>query len=491
MEEIPLWVAVDQALPWLAGEVADAQRVDSIDEAVAVLDGGAGASIRSPSQLVVGAAALESASSLATIETLAERLPVLIVDSGNQVLAALGNSSVKAGATREEVQAAMQVARLRFAAETRRRLLAQVEAVGQLAGGTAHDVNNLLTVILGNLELIEMSAADPKIIERAQAAISAAESGTLMTRRLGNFSNRNTDQQLHDLNAIAARAAEEVRRHVDGSVEVRLSVQSGEIPLPVDAMRLEKVLINLADNAHQALPSGGRITIETGTGVLDLQNSDLQLLAEPVPERYAVVSVSDEGEGMDAERLAQAATLFFSTRDNSRGAGVGLSIALAYMQLEGGTIAIQSAPGSGTRVHCLLPLPAAERIVATGVTPERARSNLKVLLLDDDPMVGESTAQMLEQLGHTVVQSQSGIDVLHALGLEGDVDLVLTDEHMPGDIDGIELAGVIRDAYPALPVLLFSGIEGLDEEQIGSRILRKPFSLRQLDEAVQAAVSEV
>lgn len=471
---------------WMSAQQPEATKAANLADALFLVRDPDGARF---DQAAVNAVSIQSPADEAAVQELRRHMPVLLIGIGEPRLLALGDASVRADESEERLSAAMAEARMRWARSRRERLLAQIEAVGQLAGGTAHDFNNILTVVLGNLELIEISASDPKLLELAAAGITAAESGTRMTARLGNFSNRQGESQLHDLNSIVNRNVGTIGRHLENKYDVRASLQQGEIPITVDATRIEKILLNLGANAAEAMAPGGRMTLETSTQPLEIAGDHFHVLAEPIPDSYAVLTLRDAGEGMAPEVLRQAGELFFSTRDRSRGGGVGLSIALAYVQLEGGTMVLESVPGEGTAVHCLFPMPPSEHIVVEGVSAAAHSDHpVKVLLLDDDEMVEESTAQMLEQLGHTVVKAPKGVEALRMLNMEGDFGLVLSDIQMPGDINGVDLARMIGEAFPDLPVLLFTGSVSGAEVGYDKPVLKKPFTLDELHKAIDNAI---
>ena len=248
-------------------------------------------------------------------------------------------------------------ARWRRCAEQRYR--SAVDAVGQLAGGTAHDLNNVLTVVLGNLELMGFSMTDPSQRELLDAVDVAAEKGTEIARRLGAFSNRPEAPKSVPLNEVVRKAAAVSRKSLGEHTElhVRLSETAETQELLLRGDRMGGMLMNLIENARQAMPDGGSIILETSADPVPTEGPGCRVLrGAAVPARYLRVSVRDGGDGMSPDVLARCDELFYSGRARSRADGIGLSCATAYAAGEGGTLVVESAPGQGTSVHVLFPL---------------------------------------------------------------------------------------------------------------------------------------
>ena len=353
----------------------------------------------------------------------------------------------------------------------------KLESLGQLTGGVAHDFNNLLMAILTNLDLLlhgQYDAAETKRL--LEGAIRAAERGTNLTKRMLSFARR---QELKP-------QAVDVVRHIDGltemlqrslgpMVEIGFEYQSDLAPVMVDPNQLELALLNLALNARDAMPRGGRVTIAARRErVTEATAGGL------APGTYVCLSVGDTGIGMDEATLKRAAEPFFTTKGPGKGTGLGLSIVYGLTAQSGGATRLFSRPGEGTTVDLWFPVAEhgePQRAEPAGSPAPTSRASLSILLVDDDAMVAESTSFMLTHLGHRFAVANSGAEALAALEHGSDYDLVITDNAMPG-MTGIELAERIRALRPALPVIIASGYSGLPAGE-GTRLPRldKPYRL--------------
>ena len=345
----------------------------------------------------------------------------------------------------------------------------KMESLGALTGGVAHDFNNLLTPILGGLDLL---ARDESLPERRRRlirnALESAERARVLVQRLLAFARR---QPLLagplDLQTLFDGLSELLASTVGPQVELAIRVAPGLPAAMADANQLELALLNLAVNARDAMPEGGRLTIAA------LPVTDPPDLP---PGRYVAISVADTGTGMDADTLARAAEPFFSTKGVGRGTGLGLSMVHGLASQLGGAMRLDSRPGTGTRVALLLPVAA---MPATAPVAEPAPMTMqtgRVLLVDDEDAVRRSTAELLESLGFEVASAASGEA---ALGMLDGVDYLVTDHLMPG-MKGAELAQRARGARPALKVLVISGYAGLDEIPPELPRLAKPFRVDEL-----------
>jgi PAS domain S-box-containing protein len=362
----------------------------------------------------------------------------------------------------------------------------KMEAVGQLTGGIAHDFNNLLTAILGSLEIAKKRAlAGHPNVNLIENAIQGAKRGAALTQRLLAFS-RKQDLKFErvDLPALVREMASLIESTIGPDIEIATT-----FPLVVPAVRsdpnqLESALLNLVVNARDAMPHGGKISIEArrrvaGPGqIYQLQAGD-----------YIVLSVDDEGDGMDEETLKNATTPFFTTKGIGKGTGLGLPMIQGLMAQSGGALVLKSRKGDGTRAELWLPIAEREEgkspLLQTPIeaTPLLEHA-LTVLTVDDDMLVRMNTALMLEDLGHVVVEAQSGKDALRILD-EGLVpDVVITDHAMP-EMTGVELVAHIVQRYPDMPVILATGYAELPGG-LGAGIQRlpKPFMQAQLNEAL-------
>ncbi len=379
-------------------------------------------------------------------------------------------------------------------AEAALRQAQKLESVGQLTGGIAHDFNNLLAVILGNLELARKRAPDdPRLLRLIDNTIQGAQRGAALTQRMLAFARRqDLKPEPVDVPDLVLGMADLLRRSIGPSVRIETRFPLG-LPLArVDANQLELALLNLAVNARDAMPGGGTIVIAAREEEIGAETTDSESGALP-PGRYFCLSVSDSGAGMDEETLARATEPFFTTKGVGKGTGLGLAMVHGLAAQSGGRLLLKSRPGEGTTAEILLPLAAmvpAAQLPAPPPAPETdgdGRSGIAVLVVDDDPLVLSSTAAMLEDLGFIVTEAISGAAALEALDSGAPVDVVLTDQAMPG-MSGIQLIAAIRARQPQMPVILGTGYaelpEGADPEipRIG-----KPFGRETLEHAILAA----
>jgi signal transduction histidine kinase/ActR/RegA family two-component response regulator len=363
----------------------------------------------------------------------------------------------------------------------------KMEAIGKLTGGVAHDFNNLLAAIVGSLDLARRKMADGGDISRfIDNAMKAAERGATLTQRMLSFA-RKQELKLETVDPVAlVRGMAELLQRTIGA-GIRIDTQ---FPLMVqrvhaDPAQLELGLLNLAVNARDAMPEGGRIII----AAREEQIGPAQGLK---PGAYVCLSVADTGHGMDAETLAHATEPFYTTKGVGKGTGLGLSMVHGFAEQCGGKLALRSHVGEGTTAELWLP-------VSEGVAKEAPIDNsagqgpipanqLVVLAVDDDALVLTNTAAMLEDGGHRVLQATSGKAALQLLS-ESRVDVLVTDFAMP-EMNGAQLAEAAQTGWPELPVLLVSGYAELPEGTAAALPkLAKPFRQDQLLRCVAFAVA--
>jgi signal transduction histidine kinase len=364
----------------------------------------------------------------------------------------------------------------------------KLESLGQLTGGLAHDFNNVLMAVLGNLDLVSRHMPDGVASKSlVNAAIQAAERGATLTKRMLAFARRQELQpEAVNVQRLANTMVEMLRRSLGPVVEIGMEFEDGLALVRVDPNQLELAILNLALNARDAMPDGGRLSLAArGERVVA---GSVQGLATG---DYVRLTVSDTGTGMDEATLKRAAEPFFTTKGTGKGTGLGLSMVYGLAAQSGGVIRIQSRLGAGTTVELWLPVAAAEeaqrpRPAATlAVVPTRS---FAVLLVDDDPMVSSGTSAMLQDLGHSVVTAASAAHALDMLRCETPVDLVITDHAMPG-MTGAELAKHIRDMRPDLPIILATGYAEVPNNLIsGMPRLDKPYRLDKLASMIAAVV---
>ncbi len=372
----------------------------------------------------------------------------------------------------------------------------KLEAVGRLAGGLAHDFNNVLTVVSNYGEMVAAELPPESVAARdMEQILHAAERAARLTRQLLAFSRRQVLQPVSlDLNEVVRSAHTMLQRLLPSRVEVRHELAQGLAPVLADPGQVEQVLLNLALNASDAMPDGGRLTFHTTMLELD----DLPESTGELPttaRRHVCLIVKDTGHGMDRETVARAFEPFFTTKPLGKGTGLGLASVHGIVTQLGGRIWLYSEPGAGTTIKIYLPVTEAP---ATAL-PERAprlptrRGAGTILLVEDDPATRLVTARILSAQGFVIVEALHGAQALDRLTLEGLTPrLVLSDVMMPG-INGVELSARIAERWPRLPVMLMSGYSDTDLPQSdgpGRRrtLLEKPFTAASLVTAVWATI---
>jgi len=368
----------------------------------------------------------------------------------------------------------------------------KMEAIGQLVSGLAHDFNNLLAAILGNLELLEMRLPDHNLLKLVQAAARSARHGAKLNEQMLAFSRKqHLTPKAVDLNELVLGAQDLLRRSLGGTVEVATALADDLWPAFVDPHQLELVILNLAINARDAMPAGGRVVVETRNVKASERNKPVEL----GPGDYVMIAVADSGAGMSPEVLARACEPFFTTKELGKGSGLGLAQVYGLAQQSGGGIRITSSPGKGTIVAVYLPRSlmephkAAEPSEAVGRTGLRRRA--RVLVVDDNEDVRDVIVAYLEALGYQSLQAAGGAEALELLADAGSsVDLLLADYAMPG-MSGADLARAVRAGWPGLPVIVITGYAdttGFDGQFDDAILLRKPFGINELGSAIERAV---
>jgi PAS domain S-box-containing protein len=387
----------------------------------------------------------------------------------------------------ERVQAALAE---RDEAETRLHHSQKLEAVGQLTGGVAHDFNNLLTVIIGALDLIQRRPDDGERRERMiEAALGAARRGERLTHQLLAFSRRQAlKAEARRIDDLLVESEPLLRRAAGEAASMILAPGAPDAVAMLDQGQFDAALMNLVVNARDATPAGGEIRIETA--VCDLAEGE----APDIPAGpYVRVTVRDTGVGMDAQVLSRVFEPFFTTKDIGKGTGLGLSQVYGFARQSGGGVAIDTAPGAGASVSIYLPrvaAPVRDCETPSGLEDGSSRI-LDVLLVEDDPAVGDMVEAMLCELGHRVVRADGVDQALKRLARRQPIDLMLTDLVMPGGRSGLDLARAATTARPGLPVILSSGFTGEALSAVTDApwpLLRKPYSAEVLARAIARAL---
>jgi PAS domain S-box-containing protein len=363
----------------------------------------------------------------------------------------------------------------------------KMESVGQLTGGIAHDFNNLLMAVMGNLEILRRRVPNEPAIQRLiDGAMLGAQRGSSLTQRMLAFARQQDLKTLSaDIGVLVSGMQELLRRSLGPQITLNLSIEPGLPPAEVDAHQVELAVLNLAINARDAMPNGGVINI----GVDQQQINAAEHLR---PGTYLRVRVSDTGTGMDSATLSRAIEPFFSTKPLGKGTGLGLSMTHGLAVQLGGQLELTSAVGVGTVATLLLPMatrPAEEIEVAAA--PSTTTRVARILVVDDDPLVAMSTVDMLEDLGHIVIEANSGKRALEIIDAGQVIDLMMTDQAMPG-MTGIQLAEIVRSKRPHLPVLLATGYTDLPTSKLANLPrLSKPYQQSQLQAEIEKLLDTV
>ena len=377
----------------------------------------------------------------------------------------------------------------RRAAEERLRQAQKMEAIGQLTGGVAHDFNNLLAVISGNFEALQRRLTKPSDAELQRyvtAGLRGAERAAGLTHRLLAFARRQPlDPAPISISATIAGMSEMFRRTLGETIAVETVLAAGLWSVFVDPNELESSLLNLAVNARDAMPNGGKLTLEADNVFLDQQYS---AEAEIVPGPYVGIFVSDTGTGMGPETVAQAFEPFFTTKEIGRGTGLGLSQVYGFVKQSGGHVKIYSELGTGTTVKLYLPRyvsPEAAREASPGLPAVPTGRGELVLVVDDDAEVRRMATEMLEELGYSTVDAGDAATALRVLATRRDITILFTDLGLPGGMNGRQLADEARRRHAGLRVLYTSGypqntIVHHGRLDPGVVLLMKPFTFRDL-----------
>jgi PAS domain S-box-containing protein len=373
----------------------------------------------------------------------------------------------------------------------------KMEAVGQLTGGIAHDFNNLLAVILGNLELVQNEVEESEQgSECVQSAIEAAERGAGLTQRLLAFSRKQALQPASvDANALVQDMLELLRRTLGEQIDIELVRDADLWQCLVDSNQLENALLNLAINARDAMPTGGKLTITTSNSRID--DDYAASMPEVEAGHYVQISVNDTGSGMPEETQRRAFEPFYTTKDVGLGSGLGLSMVYGFIKQSGGHVSVDSEPSAGTTIRLFLPHYSGEALPESEPLDPSESLNAKgeiVLVAEDDADLRALLLRVLKSLGYEVLEADSGEPALEILRSPAEIDLLLTDIVLPNQMSGRELAEEALQARPDLRVIYMSGYT---EDEIlhhrhpgdGIQFLQKPFRKADIARAVCRALS--
>nr|WP_264051488.1 PAS domain S-box protein [Methylobacterium sp. FF17] len=398
-----------------------------------------------------------------------------------------------------DVQAEKEAALALAKTEEALRQSQKMEAVGQLTGGLAHDFNNLLTGISGSLELLQTRMSQGRLTDLDRyinAAQGASRRAAALTHRLLAFSRRQTlDPKPTDVNALVHGMEDLIRRTVGPSVHIEVVGAGGLWPALVDPPQLENALLNLCINARDAMPDGGRITIETANKWLDEHGARERELP---PGQYLSLCVTDTGTGMTPDVVARAFDPFFTTKPTGQGTGLGLSMIYGFARQSGGQVRIYSEVGQGTTMCIYLPRHYGEADGAESppdlASAPRAEQGETVLIVDDEPSIRMLVTEVLEDLGYTAIEAADALSGLKVLQSDVRIDLLVTDVGLPGGMNGRQMADAARVGRPDLRVLFITGYAenaavGNGHLEPGMAVLTKPFVMEALASRIKDLIS--
>jgi nitrogen-specific signal transduction histidine kinase/ActR/RegA family two-component response regulator len=364
----------------------------------------------------------------------------------------------------------------------------RLDALSELVARFAHDFNNVLSTIALNLTLIEKRCTDPTALWFAASALRAADRGTGLAQRLLAFAGKQTIARAPaELNSLLARMRSSLSRTAGPKVELILRAAEDLWPVSVDPDQIEFALVQVASNAHDAMPEGGHLTVETSNVRVTAATADL------AAGDYVALSIEDTGEGCSEAALERVFEPFFTTKTDQTHLGLGLSVVLGIAKQHGGTARVLPASGGGCRVEICLPRASEAEISASRrheIAPQRRQlAKSTVLVVDDDPDLRAVARDGLEILGCNVLLADGGPDALEILKSHGPVDLLMVDVRM-GGMDGLELIQRARGIWPGLKALVMTG--GTEPPALlhdATRILRKPFRVDDLAQEIGALLS--
>jgi two-component system NtrC family sensor kinase len=376
----------------------------------------------------------------------------------------------------------------RAAAEGALRQAQRMEAIGQLTGGVAHDFNNILMIVKGNVHRLRRELDDPKYVRKLDMIDTASQRGETLVRQLLTFSRKqNLTPQVIDLAQRVREFRALLAPSLRGDIEIRIDVPQSIAPVRVDQSEFELAVLNLAVNARDAMPSGG---------VIEIAVRPVRLRGDPAHDKlegdFVALSVADTGCGIEREAIGKIFEPFFTTKEVGKGTGLGLSQVYGFAKQSGGTVTVWSRVGQGTVFTLYLPRsheqPQRSAPARTGDTAPVAAGS--VLVVEDNTEVADIATALLNELGYQVTRVASAQTAIDVLRTGETFDLVFSDVVMPGGMNGVELAQRIREDYPNLPVVLTTGYYNAVDKPLprGVPVLRKPYDIAELKKAVQAAI---
>jgi signal transduction histidine kinase len=381
------------------------------------------------------------------------------------------------------------------AADVQLRQAQKMEAVGQLTGGIAHDLNNILTVITGTIEILaEAVAGQPQLAAIAKMIEEAAARGGDLTHRLLAFARKQPLQPCEvDVNSLVMEAANLLRPTLGERIEVHMKLAGDAWPALIDPSQLTNAILNLSLNARDAMPEGGKLIIETGNAVLD--DSYVSMNTDVAAGSYAMVAVTDSGHGIPAAILSKVFEPFFTTKDVDKGTGLGLSMVYGFVKQSNGHIKIYSEEGHGTTIRIYLPRAAA--VAASAVTtspPVLAGGHETILVVEDDNLVRAFVVGQIQSLGYLTLAAVNAAEAMAVIDSPQAIDLLFTDMIMPGSMNGRQLAAAALQRRASLRILYTSGysneaIVHHGQLDAGVLLLAKPYRKSDLARMIRTALT--
>lgn len=371
----------------------------------------------------------------------------------------------------------------------------KMESVGQLTGGLAHDFNNLLGVVLGNLQLIERSINDGKSQRRLTAALNAVDRGAELTRRLLAFSRRQSlETELFNPNPLIEGMSDLLHRSLGEEISLECHLGDNVANVRSDTSQLESAILNLAVNARDAMPDGGKLTIESEMAQLSARHETVE--DDVTPGEYVVIAVTDTGIGISKDALSKIFEPFFTTKEVGKGSGLGLSMVYGFVKQTGGHVRVYSELGHGTTVRMYIPVDTdtQEQQAPSETVVELPPSTGEIILIvEDQDEVREVATGLLQDLGYKTISARSGQEGLAILESSRRIDLLFTDIVMPGTLDGPALAERARQLRPDLPVVFTTGYAEASVLREGdikkaSNLVTKPYRREILASRIQQAL---
>jgi signal transduction histidine kinase len=383
----------------------------------------------------------------------------------------------------------------KIVADVQLRQAQKMEAVGQLTGGIAHDLNNILTVITGTIEILAEAVADrPELAAIARLIDEAATRGGDLTQRLLAFARKQPlEPREVDVNSLVIEAANMLRPTLGERVEIRMMLAGETARALIDPSQLANAILNLSLNARDAMPDGGKLTVETCNVVLDDNYASMNV--DVTAGNYVMIAVTDSGHGIPADIVDKVFEPFFTTKDVDKGSGLGLSMVYGFVKQSSGHIKIYSEEGHGTTVRIYLPQVAGAADPAVAASPSSIEGGHEtILVVEDDSLVRTVVVSQLQSLGYATLAAINASEALHVIDSAQEIDLLFTDMIMPGSMNGRQLADAALLRRAALKILFTSGYSNdaiihhghLDA---GVLLLAKPYRKSDLARMIRTALA--